>query len=110
MPGMKSGLNLGNPLLAAAFRSALLHQGMVALLVFGVLALAWVSVREWRPPGAGAGGAGSTGAGSTGAGSTGVGSTADVAGAPAGRPGGGRALSREPEPSWRMLLRIGFGL
>jgi cytochrome oxidase Cu insertion factor (SCO1/SenC/PrrC family) len=49
MPGMKSGLNLDNPLLAAAFRSALLHQGMVALLVFGVLALAWVSVREWRP-------------------------------------------------------------
>ena len=76
MPGMKSGLNLDNPLLAAAFRSALLHQGMVALLVFGVLALAWVSVREWRPVG----------------------------------PGDGRALSREPEPSWRMLLRIGFGL
>ena len=76
MPGMKSGLNLDNPLLAAAFRSALLHQGMVALLVFGILALAWVSVREWRPAG----------------------------------PGGGRALSRQPEPSWRMLLRIGFGL
>ena len=76
MPGMKSGLNLDNPLLAAAFRSALLHQGMVALLVFGVLALAWVSVREWRPAGS----------------------------------GGGRALSPEPEPSWRMLLRIGFGL
>lgn len=53
MPGMKSGLNLDNPLLAAAFRSALLHQGMVALLVFGVLALAWVSVREWRPAGVG---------------------------------------------------------
>ena len=53
MPGMKSGLNLDNPLLAAAFRSALLHQGMVALLVFGILALAWVSVREWRPAGPG---------------------------------------------------------
>jgi len=50
---MRSGLNLGNPLLAAAFRSALLHQGLVALLIFGVLAFAWVSVREWRVGGAG---------------------------------------------------------
>src|SRR6266496_2199099 len=63
MPGMHSGLNLGNPVLVAAFRSALLHQGLIALLVFGMLvfgmlvfgmlvfgmlALAWVSVREWR--------------------------------------------------------------
>jgi len=65
---MHSGLNLGNPVLVAAFRSALLHQGLIALLVFGMLvfgmlvfgmlvfgmlvfgmlALAWVSVREWR--------------------------------------------------------------
>jgi cytochrome oxidase Cu insertion factor (SCO1/SenC/PrrC family) len=77
MPGMQSGLNLRNPLLVAAFRSALLHQGMIALLVFGVLALGWISVREWRPVGAGL--------------------------------GAGRAAA-DPEPSWRMLLRVGFGL
>src|SRR5260370_42138782 len=60
MPGMRSGLNLDNPVLAAAFRSALLHQGIVALLVFGILALTWVTIREWRPARAGsAGGAGS---------------------------------------------------
>ena len=79
MPGMRSGLNLGNPLLAAAFRSALLHQGLVALLIFGVLAFAWVSIREWRPGGAGGGTA-------------------------------GRADGLDAEPSWRMLLRVGFGL
>src|SRR6266498_3368310 len=53
MPGMHSGLNLGNPVLVAAFRSAPLHQGLIGMLVFGMLvfgmlALAWVSVREWR--------------------------------------------------------------
>jgi hypothetical protein len=50
---MRSGLNLGNPVLAAAFRSALLHQGLVALLIFGVLTFGWVIVREWRPAGPG---------------------------------------------------------
>ena len=33
MPGMNSGLNTGNPLLLSAFRSALLHQGLIAVLV-----------------------------------------------------------------------------
>ena len=47
MPGMNSGLNVTNPVLVAAFRSALLHQGLIALLVLAVLALAWVSAREW---------------------------------------------------------------
>jgi cytochrome oxidase Cu insertion factor (SCO1/SenC/PrrC family) len=74
---MQSGLDLHNPLLVAAFRSALLHQGLIVLLIFGVLALGWISVREWRP---------------------------GVAG-----PGTGRGAAG-PEPSWRMLLRVGFGL
>ena len=43
MPGMNSGLNSDNPALVAAFRSALLHQGILVLAVFGVLALAWAS-------------------------------------------------------------------
>jgi len=76
MPGMNSGLNLGNPLLLAAFRSALLHQGIAALLILGVLALAWVAVREWRP------GARHTGGG----------------------------VGPDAEPSWRLLLRVSFGI
>ena len=74
MPGMQSGLDLRNPLLVATFRSALLHQGLIVLLVFGVLALGWISVREWRP---GVAGHGTTGRGAA-----------------------------DPEPSWRMLLRV----
>jgi len=83
---MRSGLNLDNPVLAAAFRSALLHQGIVALLVFGILALTWVTIREWRPARAGsAGGAGSV-------------------------RGMGLHTGMYAEPSWRTLLRVGFGL
>jgi cytochrome oxidase Cu insertion factor (SCO1/SenC/PrrC family) len=33
----------------AAFRSALIHQGIIALLIFFLLAMLWVSVREWVP-------------------------------------------------------------
>ncbi len=50
MPGMDSGLNSNNSTLVAAFRAALLHQGMYVLLVFAILAVAWVSAREWLRP------------------------------------------------------------
>jgi cytochrome oxidase Cu insertion factor (SCO1/SenC/PrrC family) len=56
MPGTNSGLDAGDPTMAAAFRSALLHQGVIALLIFAVLSVAWVSLREQSPggtPGAG---------------------------------------------------------
>jgi cytochrome oxidase Cu insertion factor (SCO1/SenC/PrrC family) len=70
---MNSGLNIDNPTLVTAFRTALLHQGILILAIFAVLAVAWVSAREWlRPP-------------------------------PAAR-------STVPEPAWRELLRIGFGV
>jgi cytochrome oxidase Cu insertion factor (SCO1/SenC/PrrC family) len=49
MPGMNSGLNPANPTLVAAFKSALLHQGLIVLAVIVVLALTWVSIREWMP-------------------------------------------------------------
>jgi cytochrome oxidase Cu insertion factor (SCO1/SenC/PrrC family) len=49
VPGMNSGLNVDNPTVVAAFRAALLHQGLIALLIFAVLGLAWVGVRSWRP-------------------------------------------------------------
>ena len=82
MPGMNSGVNVNNPIVVAAFRTALLHQGLIALLIFAVLGMAWVTVRAWRPVAA-------------------VASTAAEPGAPAGT---------QAEPAWRQVLRIGFGL
>ncbi len=51
MPGMNSGLNVDDPTVIAAFRAALLHQGLIILAIFAVLSVAWVAVR--RPPAAG---------------------------------------------------------
>jgi hypothetical protein len=83
MPGMNSRLNSSNPTLVAAFRNALLHQGIIVLLVFALLAVAWVAVREWLRP--------------------------QAARAAALR-GEGEAGGGLPEPAWRQLLRIGFGV
>ena len=52
MPGMNSGLNVDDPTVVAAFRAALLHQGLIILAVFAVLSIAWVATR--RPTSAGA--------------------------------------------------------
>jgi hypothetical protein len=49
MSGMGSTLQLNNPTVVAAFRSALIHQGIIALLIFFLLAMLWVSVRDWVP-------------------------------------------------------------
>jgi cytochrome oxidase Cu insertion factor (SCO1/SenC/PrrC family) len=49
MPGMNSGLNISNSILVTAFRSALIHQGLVALLILASLAILWMGVREWLP-------------------------------------------------------------
>jgi cytochrome oxidase Cu insertion factor (SCO1/SenC/PrrC family) len=46
---MGSTLQLNNPTVVAAFQSALIHQGIIALLIFFLLAMLWVSVREWVP-------------------------------------------------------------
>jgi cytochrome oxidase Cu insertion factor (SCO1/SenC/PrrC family) len=46
---MGSTLQLNNPMVVAAFQSALIHQGIIALLIFFLLAMLWVSVREWLP-------------------------------------------------------------
>ncbi len=54
---MNSGLNVDNPTVVAAFQAALLHQGLIALLIFTVLGLAWLSVRAWPPRGSAASGA-----------------------------------------------------
>jgi cytochrome oxidase Cu insertion factor (SCO1/SenC/PrrC family) len=77
---MNSGLNPADPTLVAAFRSALLHQGAIALLIIVFLGLAWATARAWRRP---------------------------VPGAPA-EAGAERAVAREARG--RGLLRVGFGL
>ena len=54
VPGMNSGLSPGDPTLVAAFRSALLHQGVIALIMIVFLGLVWATARTWRsagPPG-----------------------------------------------------------
>jgi cytochrome oxidase Cu insertion factor (SCO1/SenC/PrrC family) len=76
MPGMNSGLNVSDPTVVAAFKAALLHQGLIALAIFFVVGVAWLTLRAW------------------------------VSG---GVPS--RAAAPSPaEPSWRQVLRIGFGL
>jgi cytochrome oxidase Cu insertion factor (SCO1/SenC/PrrC family) len=52
---MNSGLNPADPTLVAAFRSALLHQGAIALLIIAFLGLAWATARTWRRPAPAAG-------------------------------------------------------
>ena len=79
MSGMNSGINVNDPTVVAAFKSALLHQGLIALLIFALLGFAWVTVRAWLP-------------------------VAQPAGAD------GTRVPAVPEPSWRQVLRIGFGL
>jgi cytochrome oxidase Cu insertion factor (SCO1/SenC/PrrC family) len=81
MPGMRSGLDVSNSILVAAFRSALIHQGLVALLILASLAIIWASAREWLP-----------------------------AFARRGHRAWGRAQPGLAEPAGRFGLRIGFGL
>ena len=84
MPGMNSGLSPGDPTMVAAFRSALFHQGAIALLLVAFVWLVWATARTWPFAASGvrprAGGA-------------------SAAGAAAG--------TREARGRW--LLRIGFG-
>jgi cytochrome oxidase Cu insertion factor (SCO1/SenC/PrrC family) len=87
MPGMNSGINVNDPTVIAAFKTALLHQGIIALAIFALLGFAWITVRAWLPAAQAATGAAADDAAADGA------VTAAVA-----------------EPSWRQLLRIGFGL
>jgi len=88
VPGMNSGLNPGDPTLVAAFRSALLHQGAIALLMLVLVWLLWVTARTWRSaPAPGAGGPSAGGA------------TA-----------GGPSVGSSGEARARWLLRTGFGV
>jgi cytochrome oxidase Cu insertion factor (SCO1/SenC/PrrC family) len=80
MSGMNSGINVNDPTVVAAFKAALVHQGIIALLIFALLGFAWITVRAWLPAARG--------------------SAADGTPAPAAA----------AEPSWRQVLRIGFGV
>jgi hypothetical protein len=53
MPGMNSGLDPASPVVVAAFRAALLHQGLAALIIFGILSLVWAAARDSRGPAGG---------------------------------------------------------
>src|ERR1700735_406424 len=49
MPGMNSGINANDPTVTAAFRAALVHQGLVALVIFVLIALLWGTSKAWLP-------------------------------------------------------------
>jgi cytochrome oxidase Cu insertion factor (SCO1/SenC/PrrC family) len=53
MPGMNSGVNISDPTVVAAFKAALLHQGLIALLIFLVVGLTWLGFRAWLPAASG---------------------------------------------------------
>lgn len=54
MSGMNTGLNANDPIIVAAFRAALAHQGLIILVLLAVLSIVWVGFR--RPASAGQGG------------------------------------------------------
>ncbi len=81
MPGMNSGLSDTNRTLVAAFRAALLHQGLVVLILLAALAITWLAVRKF---------AARSSAGSW--------------------PGLRCRDAAAPEPPGRRLLRMGFGV
>jgi hypothetical protein len=84
MPGMNSGSDRPDPAVVAAFRAALLHQGLIVLLVLAALAAAWAVLRTRR--------------------------RAPDAEDPPGRRVFADAVLAGAEPAGRRLLRIGFGL
>ena len=97
MPGMNSGLSRPTQRWSPAFRSALLHQGAIAIIVLAFLWLLWATARTWRMSTPAAKQEDST---SSGRASTGSGTRARWAWL------GGGAW----EAPGRRLLRVGFGL
>ena len=66
MPGMNSGLDANDPVVVAAFRTALIHQVILALLIFGLVSAVWAAARGRLAPSRGT--AGPRGAGCCGSG------------------------------------------
>jgi cytochrome oxidase Cu insertion factor (SCO1/SenC/PrrC family) len=124
MPGMNSGVNINDPTVVAAFKAALLHQGLIALLIFGLLGVAWVLVRAWpsAPTRTGAVSAASPASAGSPAPAESPAPAHDAMAASSARAAGSgtppAGATQTPaasahataEPTWRQLLRIGFGL
>ena len=84
MPGMSSGLNANDPIIVAAFKSLLLHQGFAVLLI---LLLCTLAIQVFRSFG-----------------------LRQAAKTPDESTASANVVSRYPEASARRLLRIGFGV
>ena len=82
MPGMDTGLSTDNPAIVSAFQAALLHQGLVAVLILALVAVAWNILRSVQLRRAAAG------------------TSSPLAALPV----------MAPEPVARRLLRVSFGL
>lgn len=80
---MSSGLSTNNPAIVSAFQSTLLRQGLVALLVLALVAVAWNVARSAQLARARAAGS---------------------------RPPAPPSVRPHPEPAARHLLRVSFGL
>ena len=108
MPGMNSGVNIDDPTVVAAFKAVLLHQGLIALLIFTLLGLAWVSVRAWQPfARTGAAKAPGTLADAQTTSGDARATSADMQATPVARI---TRADAQAEPAWRQVLRVGFGL
>ncbi|MGO8860913.1 MAG: SCO family protein [Acidimicrobiales bacterium] len=83
MPGMGTGLRSNDPIIVSAFHTALLHQGLIVLLILAVAGITLNVLRtlQWRR----------------------------ASGDADGNPGVARP-ERAPEPPARRLLRVSFGL
>ena len=104
MPGMNSGLSDTNPVLVAAFKAALLHQGLAVIALLAVMALVWLSVRQWLPSSRPADGARRAAA------SQSAGPPAHQSASSARQLPSPARQSAGLEPAARRVLRIGFGI
>jgi len=108
VPGMNSGLNPADPTIVNAFRSALLHQWLIAAAIFVLLLLVWGATRTWVTVQATGGAAAGPGGAATAAGAhpQDAGATALAPAAVAAR----QPTKAPADPRARRLLRIGFGI
>ncbi|MGO9196953.1 MAG: SCO family protein [Acidimicrobiales bacterium] len=89
MPGMGSGLSANNSTIVSAFRTALLHQGLIVLAILAIVVLTWNLIRANQIRAL---------------------SKAAAADGPRPLPATDALPAIGPEPAVRRLLRIGFGL
>jgi len=85
---MGSGLQAGDSMMIAAFRQALVHQGIIIAVVCALLAVAWISAHDWLPSA----------------------HPVDGRARPGGRPAHAAPPAPQAEPTARRVLRIGFGI